>query len=220
MPQAQIPHGVPPHEPLTAVTFSNHIGIAVSIVVLVLVLYTAIFCRDRLLEAKAKWLHLIGLAILPLFVWFLGNYVAIEEAKKVWFCGSCHPVMDPYVNDLLDPTSKTLAAVHYKHRYIVDEHCYSCHVNYGLFGTLEAKMAGLKDVYRFYTGTWELPIKLSLPYSNWNCLYCHAGAPKFEKLDLHLDFEEDMRSDDVSCIKCHSLAHPPQSTPQQGKEGA
>jgi nitrate/TMAO reductase-like tetraheme cytochrome c subunit len=220
VPQAQITHGVPPHQPLTAVTFVNHIGIALSIIALFVVLYTAFVHRNRLLEPKLMWLHLIGLAILPLFIWFLGNFVAVEGAKKVVFCGSCHPVMDPYVNDMIDPSSKTLAASHFRNRYIVGEHCYSCHVTYGLFGTFEAKMAGMKDVYRFYTGTWELPITLSLPYSNWNCLYCHAGAPRFEELDLHVDFEDDMRSDDVSCLKCHSLAHPPQSTTRHKKEGA
>lgn len=220
MPQAEIPHGVPPHEPLTAIAFANQIGIALSIVVFLVVLYTVIFHRDRILEPKAKWLHLIGLAILPLSVWFLGNFVAIEGAKKVSFCGSCHPVMDPYVSDMLDPNSNSLAAVHYKYRYIVEDHCYSCHVRYGLFGTFRAKYEGLKDVYRFYTATWEIPIELSLPYSNWNCLYCHAGALNFEKLDLHLDFAEDMRSDDISCLKCHSLSHPRQSTLQQKKEGA
>lgn len=220
MPQAQITHGVPPHEPLTAVTFVNQIGIALCIIALLVVLYSLIFHRDRLLEPKLMWLHLIGLAILPSFIWFLGNFVAIEGAKKVEFCGSCHPAMDPYVNDMTDPSSRTLAASHFRNRYIITEHCYSCHVTYGLFGTLDAKMAGLKDVYRFYTGTWELPIQLSLPYSNWNCLYCHDGAPKFEELDLHADFEEDLRSDEVSCIKCHSLPHLPQSTPRHKKEGA
>lgn len=220
MPQAQIPHGVPPHQPITAVGLANELGIALGIIVLLVVLYTMIFHRGRLLERTAMWLHLVGLAILPLFILFLGNFVALEEAKKVSFCGSCHPVMDPYVNDMLDPTSKTLAAVHYKNRYIVAEHCYSCHVSYGLFGTFDAKMAGMKDVYRFYTATWKLPIQLSVPYSNWNCLYCHEGAQKYEELDLHVDFRDDFASDEVSCNECHTGAHPPQSTPQHKKEGA
>lgn len=220
MPQAQILHGVPPHQQLTAVTFVNHIGIALSIIVLLVILYTAVFHRDRLLEPKLMWLHLVGLAILPLFIWFLGNFVAIEGAKKAAFCGSCHPVMDPYINDMLDPSSKTLAAVHYKHRYIVAEHCYSCHVSYGLHGTIRAKMEGMKDVYRFYTGTWELPIKLSLPYSNWNCLQCHQGAKKYEELAIHVAFRSDMTSDEVSCIPCHGPTHPPQPTARRKEKGA
>lgn len=219
MPQAQIPHGVPPHQPITATELANELGIALGIVVLLVILYTAIFRRDRLLERTTMWLHLVGLAIFPLFILFLGNVVSLEEAKKVSFCGSCHPVMDPYVNDMLDPTSKTLAAVHYKNRYIVAEHCYACHVSYGLFGTFDAKMAGLNDVYRFYTATWELPIQLSVPYSNWNCLYCHEGAKKYEELDLHVDFREDFVSDVASCQDCHTRAHPTGSTPAQKKEG-
>ncbi len=220
MPQAQIPHGVPPHQPITAVELANYLGIGLSIVVLVLVFYTAVFHRDRLLEPAAKWLHLIGLAILPLFIWFLGNFVAVEEAKKVAFCGSCHPVMDPYVNDMIDPTSKTLAAVHYQDRLIVTEHCYACHVSYGLHGTFRAKMEGMKDVYQFYTGTWELPIKLSQPFSNWNCLRCHGDAKKYEELAIHVAFRSDMASDAVSCLDCHSPTHPPQPTARRKEKGA
>ena len=217
MPQAQIPHGVPPHQPLTAVTFVNQIGIGLSIVVLLLILYTAVFHRDRLLEPKAKWLHLLGLAILPLSIWFLGNFVAIEGAKQVSFCGSCHPVMDPYVNDMIDPSSKTLAAVHYVNRYIVTEHCYACHVSYGLFGTFRAKWEGLKDVYRFYTGTWETPITLSLPYSNWNCLHCHDGAKKYEDLPVHRAVESLITTDKMSCLSCHRPTHPTRPTPPPQK---
>ncbi len=219
MPQVQIPHGVPPHQSITAVELANYLGIGLSIVVLALVLYTVIYHRDRLLEPAAKWLHLVGLAILPLFIWFLGNFVAIEGAKKVAFCGSCHPVMDPYVNDMIDPTSKTLAAVHYVNRYIVTEHCYSCHVSYGLHGTLRAKMEGLKDVYRFYTATWETPITLSVPYSNWNCLQCHQGAKTYEDLAIHVAFRSDIASDEVSCNLCHGPTHPTQLTAQRKKEG-
>ena len=219
MSPVELTAGVPPHQPLTAVELANYLGIGLGIVVLALVLYTAIFYRERLLDPTAKWLHLIGLAILPLFIWFLGNFVVVEEAKKVAFCGSCHPVMDPYVNDMIDPMSKTLAAVHYKHRYIVAEHCYSCHVSYGLFGNFRAKMEGLKDVYRFYTASWELPIKLSQPYSNWNCLHCHDGAKKFEELDLHVDFRHDFASDEVSCLDCHGPTHPPQKTAERNEKG-
>jgi len=219
MPQAQIPYGVPPYQPMTEVQLAKLLGVGLGAAVLLLVLYTVIYHRGRLLEPTAKWLHLVGLAILPLFIWFLGNFVAVEEAKKVAFCGSCHPVMDPYVNDLRDPTSKTLAAVHYQNRYIVAEHCYSCHVSYGLHGSFRAKMEGLKDVYRFYTATWELPIKLSVPYSNWNCLQCHQGAKKYEALPIHVAFRSDMTSDEVSCLPCHGPTHPTQSTAQRKKEG-
>lgn len=221
MPQAQILHGVPPHQPLTAVEVAKLLGIGSGILVLLLVVYTLIYHRERLLEPTAKWLHLVGLAIMPLFIWFLGNFVAIEEAKNVAFCGSCHPVMDPYVNDMRDPTSNTLAAIHYQNRYIVAEHCYSCHVSYGLFGTFRAKMEGLKDVYRFYTATWELPITLSLPYSNWNCLHCHEGAKKYEDLAVHRAIRPLVTSEKMSCLSCHRPTHPTRSIPPAQKgEGA
>ena len=215
--QVQLAPSGPLHEPLTAVKLGKQLGIGFCILVLLLVLYTAVFHRKRLLEPTAKWLHLIGLCILPLFIWFLGNFVAYEEAKKVEFCGSCHPVMDPYVNDLKDPNSKTLAAIHYQNRYIGEEQCYSCHVDYGIFGTYQAKMNGLMHLYKFYTATWKLPIKLYQSYPNGICLNCHDRAKKFEQEEVHIGIRGDLASNAMSCLDCHSPSHRPQSASPRPK---
>lgn len=208
--QVQPASSAPVHQPLTAVALAKQLGIGFSILVILLVLYTVIFHRKRLLEPTARWLHLIVLCILPSFILFLGNFVAYEEAKTVEFCGSCHPVMDPYVNDMQDPNSQTLAALHFQNRYIGEEQCYACHVNYGIFGTFQAKKSGLKHVQKFYTATWKLPIKLYQPYSNAICLNCHHRAQKFEKVDVHVGIRGDLASGVMSCLDCHSPAHPSQ----------
>ena len=51
--------------------------------------------------------------------------------------------MQVYVDDMLDSESESLAAVHYKNRYIPSNQCYDCHTSYGMFGTVEAKMGRL-----------------------------------------------------------------------------
>ena len=60
--------------------------------------------------------------------------------------------MTPYVNDLHDPKSDTLAAVHFKNRFIQENHCYTCHTDYGMFGTVKAKWEGLGHTVRYTTG--------------------------------------------------------------------
>jgi nitrate/TMAO reductase-like tetraheme cytochrome c subunit len=207
--QSQVAAAPPLPEPLTAVALAKQVGIGVSVLVVLLVAYTILFHRRRLLDPTARWLHLIVLWILPSFLLLLGNFVAYEEAKSVEFCGSCHPVMDPYVEDMRDPKSQTLAAVHYQNRYIREEACYACHVNYGIFGTFQAKMNGLKHVQKFYTATWAQPIKLYQPFPNAICLNCHHAAQKFEQVEVHIPLRADLASDAMSCLACHSPSHAP-----------
>jgi hypothetical protein len=70
----------------------------------------------------------LALTLLPLLVMFVGYLHGFQEMETVQACGGCH-VMTPFVNDLKDPKSEALAAVHYKNRYIQDNHCYSCHTD-------------------------------------------------------------------------------------------
>ena len=44
----------------------------------------------------------------------------LAASKSVNACGACH-VMSPWVNDLRDPKSESLAATHFKNRYIQTE---------------------------------------------------------------------------------------------------
>ena len=74
--------------------------------------------------------------------------------------------MNPYVQDLRNVQGESLAAVHYKNRYIQEDHCYTCHSDYGMAGTVMAKFAGLGHVWRYTTGTYTLPLKIASPYSN------------------------------------------------------
>ena len=65
----------------------------------------------------ARLVALMALMILPAAAVFLANYHTFEGVHEVRGCASCH-VMLPMVNDMRDPASETLAALHYKNKYI------------------------------------------------------------------------------------------------------
>jgi nitrate/TMAO reductase-like tetraheme cytochrome c subunit len=173
-----------------------------------LIIYTLAFRRDRLQEAGSKWMLFTGICLLPTPVMFLSTAVGLEQSKNVEFCASCH-VMSPFVDDLKNPASKSLAAVHYKNRYIQREHCYRCHTDYGILGTMEAKMSGLGHIWKASTGSYKLPIKMSKPYNFAICLDCHAGSAKFDKEAAHDGVVKETAAGKGNCLDCHDAPHPP-----------
>jgi cytochrome c len=124
--------------------------------------------------------------------------------------------MTPYVRDLKDVTSETLAAVHFKNRYIRENQCYACHSDYGLGGggPLRAKLGRLEHVRYYTTGQYEVPIKIAQPYSNARCLGCHGESQKFLSSETKKPIMAELMSGKTSCLECHAPAHP-----AQAKEG-
>jgi hypothetical protein len=114
--------------------------------------------------------------------------------------------MKSFVDDMKNPQSASLAALHYKNRYIPDNQCYNCHTSYGIFGTVEAKKEGLTDVYKYYTRTFHSPIKMRHPYPNHDCLKCHAGSAKW--LASHEDYKDSLFSGQATCMQCHADSNP------------
>ena len=184
-------------------------GLGIAFVLLAVGLLALAWRRLRLtgMTSGRKELLILPLVVLPLAIVFLGYSYGIESSKSVSSCGSCH-VMKPYLADLQNPDSDTLAATHYKNRYIQDHHCYTCHTDYGMFGTLQAKMEGLGHVTRNTTGAYTLPLKIAHPYPNRRCLGCHEESQKFQRSEGHP--KEDLPkllSGETSCIDCHGPAH-------------
>ncbi len=166
--------------------------------------------RGRKLILSEVWMLLLGVVAFPSLVLYAGFNAAMEKSKTVEFCGtSCH-VMHPYYEDLTNPDSTNLAAIHFQNRYIRTNQCYQCHSSYTMFGPMQAKIAGVLHVLNYYSGNWEEPLKLRGEYKNANCLHCHGDAKNY--LDLHEDYVEELASGDSSCLECHSDIHPrPQS---------
>jgi len=170
--------------------------------------------RETGLTPRIKELLILPLVVLPAAIVFFGYSHGIESSKTVESCGPCH-VMKPYLDDLRNPDSEALAATHYKNRYIQEHHCYTCHTDYGMFGTVHAKWEGLGHVRRHLTGDYTLPIKIAHPYPNRRCLGCHGQSQKFLKSEGHP--KEDMPkllSGENSCIDCHGPAHTPAAAAQ------
>jgi cytochrome c nitrite reductase small subunit len=155
----------------------------------------------------ARLVALMALVVLPVGVVFLANYHTFEGVHEVRACASCH-VMMPMVNDMRDPGSETLAAVHYKNRWIAENQCYHCHSDYGLGGDLEAKMTGFRHLARYTTRTYKEPIVARVRVGNTSCLHCHEGTPKFLAVESHVDAHKELAANQTMCLECHGEAHP------------
>ena len=155
--------------------------------------------------AGRMWILLLGVIVLPCLTVFFGVGAAMDEAKRVDFCGGCHEMTSNY-EDLRNPESTNLAAVHYQNRYILTDQCYSCHTQYTMFGGVGAKLSGLRHVWHHFTGDYEKPIKLRGEYKIVNCLHCHGEAKRFR--EKHSAFLNAIDNGEMSCLNCHSQIHP------------
>ncbi len=209
--------------------WSATILIAITTCVLI---YAAFFRRPAFPDANAKWMLAVGLVVLPVPLMFLGNVVGMEGAKTVAACGSCH-VMQTFVNDMKIPDSNTLAAKHYhgnnKGRWIAENQCYSCHVDYGMMGLIQGKQDGMRHAFRYYTRSYSLPIRYQGPraYNAGICLHCHGESALFieKHLDLKTATTDEIADVKARCIECHTdpsknpdwgPVHPPRNT--RGRE--
>ena len=59
----------------------------------------------------------------------------------------------------MDPESMTLAARHYKNRWIATKQCYTCHKDYGFNGEIKAKMDGFRHLVKYTLKMYEEPIR-------------------------------------------------------------
>ena len=164
----------------------------------------------------ARLAALLAFIVLPLGAVFLANYHTFEGVHEVRACANCH-VMLPMVNDMRDPASETLAARHFKNKWIAENQCYQCHSDYGLGGDLEAKMTGFRHLARYTTRTYQEPIVSRVKFNNNNCLHCHEGTPKWVAIESHVEMLKDFKANQTMCIDCHGEAHP---TPEQRTPGS
>jgi cytochrome c nitrite reductase small subunit len=173
---------------------------------LALVLYSLFRYRGRDSGPISWGLLIAGVSVFPMILSGFGTILVVERVKTVKLCGSCHLTMKSYVDDMMNPQSNSLAAVHYTNRYIAENQCYECHTSYGMLGTLQAKKQGLIDVYKYYTRTFQLPLKLRTPYRDGDCLKCHSGATKF--LAAHEDSKQAIFAGTLTCMQCHAETNP------------
>ena len=158
-----------------------------------------------------------GLAVLPVVVIFFGYSQGMSGMETVRACGGCH-VMADHVADLRNPDSESLAAVHFKNRYIRENQCYTCHSDYGMLGTITAKMDGMGHIRHLLAGTYSLPLHIARPYSNVRCLTCHGESQKFVKSPGHpAEIYPQLMSNEAPCLSCHAPAHAPMQAKESSK---
>ena len=160
------------------------LGLAAALVAILALVLIEFVYRNRFRRATYHWMLFLGLFVLPGIALMSMATMVSEETKKVDACATCH-VMDPFINDMRDPFSATLAARHYKNKWVPDHQCYMCHTTYGAHGTLAAKRDGFRHWLLYVTATWEEPIQYSGSYPNSNCLTCHEGTSKFDRGKSH-----------------------------------
>jgi len=183
------------------------IGLVAALGAIVGLLITEFFSRHHLSRATYHWLLLISLAVLPGIAVLNTTVVFMEDTKAVSSCASCH-VMRPFVNDMKNPDSRTLAARHYQNRWIPDQQCYTCHTTYGAHGTFTAKLSVARHWLLYVLGSWEDPIRHRGTYPNANCLACHQQAQRFARASFHASHLAELTSNKIACIRCHGAPHP------------
>jgi cytochrome c-type protein NapC len=158
---------------------------------------------------EGKILAFLALFIMPVVAAGVGASEHIERSEQTQFCLSCH-IMEPYGRSLYVDDPTYIPAAHFQnHRVPPDKACYTCHTDYAMFGTIQAKLEGLHHVYVYWFGTPIHPIHLYHPYNNRECLHCHSGARSFEESPTHMAMMNDLKSNKLSCTTsgCHDAIH-------------
>src|SRR5690606_28901351 len=124
--------------------------------------------------------------------------------------GSCRETMSPLVAALSEDDD-TIASAHFRRgRVPAATACYECHSGYGLWGGVDAKLAGLRHMLLTVTGGYELPLE-SHRFDNAACLGCHALSVPFAEIEEHRDpdTQRELLSGETGCAGvCHDDAHP------------
>lgn len=192
--------------PATIVT----VFIAITAAFVLLVGFRAQWTRSR----EGKILAFIALCVLPVAAVWTGFSEQMERAESTQFCLSCH-VMTDFGRSLYVDDPSYLPARHFQNNRVPrDRACYTCHTDYAMFGTVRAKLKGLRHLEVEYFGTIPKPeeIKLYQPYNNRECLHCHLGARRFEEGSGHHktpDLLQTVKSGQKSCLSsgCHDIVH-------------
>jgi nitrate/TMAO reductase-like tetraheme cytochrome c subunit len=175
-----------------------------------LVIYSLVrILRGQISGLATRGLLVTSVILLPIFSVSTGMVLVFARAERVEFCGSCHRALKPYVEEMTNPRSEGLAAIHYRNQFIASNQCYECHTSYGLFGTVKAKLQGIQQVVRYYTNAYELPLEMWKPYSNEDCLKCHSQSVKWRAHEEHMapDQRRALLQGRASCMDCHMAGH-------------
>ena len=174
-------------------------------------LAAAAICGVALVRGRLRSTVLqAGVVFLPVLAFALSYAILMERSKKTDFCTSCHVMVPIQASALADDGS--LASFHVSRGAVpAYKSCYTCHSGYGVWGDLNAKLAGMNHMIHTIRGSYELPFRMRGPYDIDACLDCHAESRSFRAVAVHQipDIQESLRSRAMSCTgTCHPAAHP------------
>ncbi|WP_187264582.1 NapC/NirT family cytochrome c [Pontibacter beigongshangensis] len=192
---------------LSAAALLQQIGIVATIMALVGLILVEFFLKKRISRGSYKWALFVGLFMLPVISILSSTTTLMHETTTVASCNSCH-IMEPFVNDMQNEQSPTLAARHFKNKWITTDQCYHCHTSYGIHGTAESKRDGFRHWLMYVTDTWPEPITFKGSYPNSNCLTCHGETKNFREVNSHVALRDKLSQNEVSCSSCHGPVHP------------
>lgn len=177
-------------------------------VVLIVVILIQVARPGSLAEPRGRLLAVFVFFLLPILVTWNAFSAHLENSKSTAFCLSCH-VMAPNGQSLYFDDPEYLPAAHFQNRRIPrDEACYTCHTSYTMYGDVNSKFRGMRHLLMQIIGPPE-EIHLYEPYQNRECLHCHWGARSFAENPIHSDSLEAFKSNEVSCLVCHTQTHHP-----------
>jgi nitrate/TMAO reductase-like tetraheme cytochrome c subunit len=155
-------------------------------------------------------LGLTGAILVPVFAYVVGGFFVLEKSKSVRFCGSCHETMSPLVASLPEDNG-SLASIHWQSGAVSHaDACFQCHSGYGIWGTVDAKFAGVRHMILTVTGGYKYPLH-ARSFDIASCLGCHAEAVPFRAQPAHQapEVQQQLLAGELSCAgTCHPDAHP------------
>jgi cytochrome c-type protein NapC len=181
---------------------------AATIIVLSIILIGLLLIRPSITAAQGgKIVAFIAFFILPVVATVLGASIHLENSTSTQFCLSCH-VMEAHGKSLYIDDPSYLPAAHFQNNRIPKEQaCFTCHTDYTMFGDVNAKIRGLQHIYVYYFKGAPAKLALYEPFKNRECLHCHATARSYEETSPHREMKDQLASNDMSCLTCHTKVH-------------
>lgn len=182
---------------------------AVAVIILLsIALIALLLIRPSITAAQGgKIVAFIAFFILPAVATVLGASIHLENSTSTTFCLSCH-VMEDHGRSLYIDDPSYLPAAHFQNNRIPKEQaCFTCHTDYTMFGDVNAKLRGLQHLYVYYLKGAPEKLALYEPFKNRECLHCHATARSYIETSPHKEMRDQLASDEMSCLTCHTKVH-------------
>lgn len=151
----------------------------------------------RISAMLANKKRLIKFAVITLGVLAAAAAVSITATVATStpkFCSTCHVMKPEYVTWQASSHSRVS--------------CVQCHVKPGLGNALVHKVEATKELYRYVTKTYELPIMMTEQIDNDRCLQCHNLKRRVSATGDLIIPHKKHQDKKIACIKCHQgVAH-------------